>query len=103
MKSTAFNTEWKTFYGKTMKISEMSHQHLSNIIHYYALVANMCPEPFEIQMEINERFGGILLPYQPLISFTSEIDYLVSKGYTTGEPNADIIVNGKWIGIIKYS
>jgi hypothetical protein len=103
MTSIAFNTEWRTFYGKNIKISELSHQHMSNIIHYYALVATICNEPWEIQMEIKERFGGILLPYHPLISFTSEIDYLVSQGYTTGEPNADIVVNGKWIGKIKYS
>ena len=68
------NTEWRTFYGRQMKISEISHQHLSNIIHYYALVATMCNDPWEIQVEINQRFGGILLPYHPLISFTSEID-----------------------------
>jgi len=42
------------------------------------------------------------LPYHPLISFPQEIDSLVNSGYTSGQPNADIVVDGKWIGKIKY-
>jgi hypothetical protein len=43
------------------------------------------------------------LPYHPLVSFREEINFLVSKGYTTGENDADIIVDGKWVGKIKYN
>jgi hypothetical protein len=53
-------------------------------------------------IEIEKRFGGIILPYHPMLSFTGEINYLKYKGYSTGELNADIIFNGKWIGKIKY-
>jgi len=82
----------------------MSHQHLSNIVHYYKYVCNTHLGTRDIiNEEITKRFGGILLPYHPLISFVSEIDYLKQEGYTTGEPNADIIVKGKWIGKILYN
>jgi hypothetical protein len=56
-----------------------------------------------IQHELEKRFGGIVLPYHPLVSFREEINFLVSKGYTTGENDADIIVDGKWVGKIKYN
>jgi hypothetical protein len=93
---------WTTWHGQTMKVENLSHQHLSNIMHYFNLVLEMgCVEP--IAKEINRRFGGIRLPYHPMISFKYEIAELVKKGYTSGEPNADIIVDSKWIGQIKYS
>jgi len=92
---------WTTFYGKSIKVSELSHQHLSNILYYFDLVLDMGNlQP--IRKELNKRFGGIQLPYHPMISFINEIKELVRKGYTTGEPNADIIVKTKWIGKIKY-
>lgn len=92
---------WTTAYGQTIKFENLSHSHLSNIIYYFDLVLDM-GELYPIRKELNRRFGGVLLPYYPLISFKSEIDELVKKGYTTGYPNAEIIVNGKWIGKIKY-
>ena len=92
---------WGTFYGKTIKISELSHQHLSNILYYFDLVLDI-GDLYPIRKELNNRFGGIQLPYQPMISFVQEIKELVRKGYTTGEPNSDIIVNINWIGSIKY-
>jgi len=93
---------WTTAYGREIHISKLSHQHLSNIIHYFKYVADTKPSGF-IQNELEKRFGGIVLPYHPLITFTEEINHLVSKGYTTGENDADIIVEGKWVGSIKYT
>lgn len=93
--------EWGTFYGARIPISQLSHQHLSNIMWFYELVCSYKPVS-QIQIEIDKRFGGIRLPYHPLISFPQEIDSLVNSGYTSGQPNADIVVDGKWIGKIKY-
>ena len=94
--------KWRTFYGGVMEISKLSHQHLSNITYYYNIVLEI-NEPAEIRKEIWSRFGGIQLPYHPMISFVQEINELKRKGYSTGEPNADIVVGGKWIGEIKYT
>ncbi len=92
---------WGTFYGRVMKVSELSHQHLSNILYYFELILET-DQPFHIRHEINVRFGGIQLPYKPLISFKEEINELVRKGYTTGEINAPIKVRGQWVGEISY-
>ena len=93
---------WTTFYGRTVKQSELSHQHLSNILYYFELILET-DQPFDIRHQINTRFGGICLPYHPLISFKSEIDELIRKGYTTGEIDAPIKVRGQWVGQIKYN
>jgi len=93
---------WTTAYGHEIHISNLSHQHLSNIIHYFKYIVGIKPSGF-IQNELEKRFGGIVLPYHPLISFREEINFLVEKGYTTGENDADIIVDGKWVGNIKYT
>jgi len=95
-------TIWGTWYGTRIKVSELSHQHLSNILHYFNLVLNM-GDLHPIRAELNRRFGGIQLPYHPTVSFRAEINELVRKGYTTGENNADIIVNRKWVGKILYN
>lgn len=102
--TTEQESTWGTWYGKRIKVSELSHQHLSNIVWYFELVLgsgfSFMPQ---IQYELDTRFGGIKLPYQPMISFTHEIQALKRYGYTTGEPNADIMVDGKWVGKIVYS
>ncbi len=95
-------THWGTFYGDVMELSKMSHQHLSNITYYNKLVARI-PIPECINQELAVRFGGIILPYAPLISFRIEIETLVRRGYTTGLPDADVIVDGVWVGRIKYT
>lgn len=93
--------KWTTWYGDNIQVSELSHQHLSNILYYFDLVLDM-GDVTPIRTELEKRFGGKQLPYHPMISFRYEIDTLVRKGYTTGKANADIVVNGKWIGKIKY-
>lgn len=93
--------KWTTFYNLTIDICELSHQHLSNIIYYHELVLNIRVNP-NIVLEIEKRFGGIILSYKPLISFSEEIKQLQLKGYTSGQPNSDIIVDGKWVGKIEY-
>lgn len=93
---------WQTFYGIQIPISSLNHQHLSNIIWYWALIVKE-PTPQEIQDELDRRFSGFKLPYRPLISFTSEINVLFAFGYITNKLNSDIIVEGKWIGELAYN
>jgi hypothetical protein len=95
--------EWTTFYGGRIPLSKISHQHLSNILWYYELVVDFITPTPHIQEELEKRFGGIRLPYSPLLSFPEEIEALVLKGYTTGFPDADVIVNSQWVGKIKYT
>jgi hypothetical protein len=96
------NRTWTTFYGQQIGIDKLSHQHLSNAIHYYNYVLNCKVSPL-ITIEIENRFGGIILPYKPMISFVEEIKALMLKGYTDGQLNSDIIVDGKWVGKIEYN
>lgn len=91
---------WRTFSGALIPASQLSHQHLSNIIHYYNIIIGR-DHKFAIQ-ELVTRFGGVMLPYRPTIDFRSEINALVELGYTDGKPNSPIIINGKTIGNIRY-
>lgn len=101
MKIHIVPTKWRTFYGQTMDISQLSHQHMSNIMHFFRLIWD--EEIQAIKDELDNRFGGIVLPYHPCVAFVEEIRLLTKKGYTTGELDADIVVDGKWIGKIKYN
>ena len=94
---------WQTAYGRLMPLQELSHQHLSNIMYYYELIvpSGHILHP-RVNEELNKRFLGKRLPYRPLTIFRREISVLVSKGYTTGEPDANIIVDGKIIGQVQY-
>ena len=92
---------WKTFYGHDIFVSELSHQHLSNILWYYESIMKEPTSPL-IQNEIVIRFGGIRLPYHPLHSFQYEINSLYRKGYISNIHDSDIIVNGKWVGRLEY-
>jgi len=95
--------KWRTFYGYDLPINELSHQHLSNIIWYYKLILNYNFDiNHEIYNELNNRFGGICLPYKPLHSFVFEINRLFELGYITNKLNSDIIVDGKWVGKLSY-
>ncbi len=93
---------WTTFYGRKIEISNLSHQHLSNIHWYFALVLEL-DTPFEIEFQLRDRFGGMRLPYSPMISFTQEIEALKEKGYIDDSLNSNIVVNGKWVGALSYA
>lgn len=95
------DSTWTTNDGRRIKVGELSHQHISNILWYFELVMEM-GTVHPVEVELCRRFGGIRLPYHPMISFTYEIDELVRKGYTTGELNTPITVNGRWVGTLKY-
>lgn len=94
---------WKTFYGANMSIDRLSHQHLSNILWYYEIVVNNPLDVQNIQDIITNRYGGIRLPYRPMISFTQEINYLFIHGHITNKIDSNIIVDGKWVGKLNYN
>ena len=90
---------WGTYDGRTVQMSEISHQHLSNIYHYISVVV---PELYEseirkdIEYWINTRFGGIILGYHPDPEFTQEKNYLRRNGFLN--ENDFIVVENKIIG-----
>lgn len=91
---------WKTFSGALIPAKSLSHQHLSNIIHYYRIIIGR-EHNFALR-QLEERFGSVLMPYNPTIDFRSEIDELISRGYTDGKPKSPIIIDGKTVGHIRY-
>lgn len=101
MKLLDENRVWHTFYGRQIPLEQLSHQHLSNIIWYWKIIFKESIYK-AITDQVDTRFGGQILPYRPLISFTNEIDTLFAMGYITSKLNSDIIVDGKWIGKLAY-
>lgn len=94
---------WQTFYGTKIPLSSLSHQHLSNITWYYKIVVGNDSTMVELYEIIRNKYGGIRLPYHPMISFTQEIDFLFNKGYITNKLDSDIIINGLWVGKLNYN
>ena len=105
---TVFEPQWQTFEGQRKKISEIDHQHLSNIHYwinltfpgYHPDIVNL------IQNEINNRFAGEILPYRPLRRFAMEMDILQKKGWLWPKPSGighNIIINHKWVGEVDES
>lgn len=94
--------ERHTFYGTVIDYKDLSHQHLSNILWYNELLLNGYPDSYAFR-ELNERFGGIRLPYSPVPSFNWEIDTLFELGYITNKRESEVVVNGRWVGKLKYN
>lgn len=65
-----------TFEGHKLDINRMDHQHLSNIVHYTQHVLKNEISLVDVTNELKKRFGGIVLPYRPLLRFKYEIDTL---------------------------
>lgn len=94
---------WTTWDGVRKKISEIDHQHLSNIIHFmrYVSPAYVTSTKLAITMELHKRFNGNLLPYRPIGTYKPEIDYLTQKGYLVKNDlhnQYDIIIFGEKVG-----
>ena len=93
---------WTTFEGVEKSISEIDHQHLSNI-YYFMKYVNPSFYDKEVNMligmEIDGRFDGKLLPWRPLKRFRGEIEFLRCKRWILRHGNKSLIViNGKIIG-----
>lgn len=106
--NAVFEPQWQTFEGQRKKISEIDHQHLSNI-HYWM---NLTFPGYEseivnlIQGELDKRFAGEILPYRPLRRFKMEMDILQEKGWLCPKPSGighNIMINNKWIGEVDDS
>lgn len=97
---------WTTFEGVKKPISEIDHQHLSNIMYFIKYIN---PQFYDTRIrmmiggEIDKRFDGKLLPYRPLARNFSEIDTLIKNGWLKSGWNGEkqstlIIIDGKEIG-----
>lgn len=98
---------WRTFNGRSVKPSEMDHQHLSNVYWFHIL---FCDALHKWALdEINARFNGQLLDYRPHPLFSYEFQMLQSRNMLRWEPTkandihqyAQIVHNGKVIGEIQ--
>lgn len=75
----------KTFDGRTVDLTKMSQQHLSNA--YYFGKIQRWPDKVigHYLVEINNRFNNELLPYRPMVNFPQEIRMLTQKGLLKGK------------------
>lgn len=90
---------WTTFDNRSVRMDEMTHQHMSNIYYFTKyIVPQFYPQSVrdEIWIWILVRFGGIVLPYYPVPEFIEEKKYLQMMGYIKN--NNDIVVNNEVIG-----
>jgi hypothetical protein len=81
-----YKNKWVTADNKVILFSELSHQHVSNIIWYFELLFNHNHQ--EMRRQLNLRFDGYLLKFKPL-PIENELRNLKKLGYITA--NGDII------------
>jgi len=99
MKKGYCQTNWTTYDGRQVSLSEIDHSHLSNSYWYIRIFQNIIP--INILEELERRFGGEILEYNPIIDW--EIKELNKMGLVVhGVDGARIIVYEKnRIGRIK--
>lgn len=103
--------EYKTFEDRRLNISDLSHQHLSNI-YWFKLIfggENILESPKSgMTRKVQEKFkefNNKILDYQPHPKFVSEIRQLDSMGllkWNDEKTIADIIFRGKKVGEASY-
>ena len=97
--------KWGSFNGKSREISDLDQQHMSNILWYHELIFDITEgrRVDIIKDELDLRFEGVRLPYQPVDTFKTEIEMLKRKGYIKDNGlNEDVVVNGIKVGeVIK--
>jgi len=86
-----------TFRGVTIPVEKMSHQHISNWIHYARHVMESDQHEKYFLDVLEKRFGGKLLMYQPQSDYLFEIEQLKKKGMIE-EGTGKVFHNGKQIG-----
>jgi hypothetical protein len=92
---------WWTFEGVKKRVSEIDHQHLSNIIHFMNYVNPGYPKSIKegFITELRRRFDGITLPWMPLRRFTGEIEFLRERRWLKETDGKTLIViDGVLIG-----
>lgn len=98
--------DWMTFEGQIHKLSEIDHQHLTNI---YYWTHYLHPEwyadtvKYRIKITIDQRFDGELLDYKPLRRFKDEMKLLELRGWLCEDDEyfrTNVIINGKMVGYV---
>lgn len=89
-----------TYDGRVIEYSNLSQQHLSNIIWFNKIFWNDDESPLEKE-ELNKRFEGKRLPYKPSKEFEDEIKYLEAIGCIKEKNGKELIwFDGAVIGEI---
>lgn len=87
--------------GVRKKLSEMTHQHLSNCVWHFRILRNATDEQlYHYLNEIEYRFEGNLLMFRPLYTFEIEINALRILGMIVpryGDEYMDDII---WRGVV---
>ena len=94
--TTPKEATWETYDGRSIPISQLDDQHLSNCF-WFSTVMWETPH-YKIIEEVEKRFGGKPLEWKPL-PVPNEINWLRSLGMIQG---ADIVYKGTKIGTIKH-
>lgn len=96
------NIIWQDFNGNKKEVHELSHAHLSNIIHFitHILSADSGNNTLPVmKLELERRFDGKLLPYTPRMQVEWEI--LNGKNMLEFSDRSVVIVkNGVIIGSV---
>ena len=103
---------WRTLDGEEKMISQIDHQHLSNIIWYHAILANSYIH-WALEL-IEEKFEGKILPYRPPFNGTMtneiralhvqkhcEVKYYSEDGEEV-KAFSNISYDGQIVGYIKF-
>lgn len=95
---------WTTYEGVIKKISELDHQHLSNILYFIKYVNPNYSSYIVTNLlkELYKRFDGYQLPYRP--KFDWEAEHLRKQGWlisTNLQNHYNIIIFGEKIGEYK--
>lgn len=86
-----------TFCGQKIKYTELTQQHLSNIIWFNRIFHPEYHNQYEI-LTLNLRYNGVLLLYRPSYAFVNEIVGLRQRCLLQNDGR--IILNKKEIGYI---
>ena len=78
-----------TYRGKKIHVNEMTHQHVSNWIHYSTYVVPDSYLKAYFGGVLDSRFNGELLEYIPHASYEFEIEKLKDMGML--RPNGDVV------------
>lgn len=94
--------KYTDYTGKTKDFQTIDHSHLSNIYWFNRICNGVSHWRLKIVTdEIDRRFDGVILPYNPQWKFKQEIEYLEKAGrfiWNSEKTRADIIENGVIVG-----
>ena len=89
----------KTFDGRAIKYTDLTHQHLSNIYWFNKVIYNRKSE-LELVV-IDCKHDGVILAYRPTCNFPEELAVLRKLGYL--REDGKIIYEKKEIGHVMNS